>query len=132
MGMLEELAAEAGGLDLSAIGAKIGLTPEQVQAAAGQLLPQIANPGVDNQEATNAVAQNMGLDADKLASLVPALIAAAGARGAEQNGVIGSLLNGLGASADGQGGIWATISNFLDRDGDGNPLNDVLGVFQKR
>lgn len=48
MAMLQDFVAWAvSNLDLAAIGTRIGLTLEQLQAAAGQLLPQIANPNFD-------------------------------------------------------------------------------------
>lgn len=134
MGMLEDLMAQAGGnLDLAAIGAKVGLSPEQVQAAAGQLLPQIADPSVDNAQATAEVAANTGVSASALSALVPMLVqAASGGASDQQGGVLGSIVAGLGGGAERQGGILGTISGMLDRDGDGNPINDVLGMFGKK
>jgi len=134
MSMLDELIAQTGGnLDLGAIGAKFGLTPDQVHAAAGQLLPQIADPNVDNGEATAQVAANTGIDVSALSGLVPALVAAAsGGNVGNQGGILGSLVAGLGGAAERQPGILGTISGMLDRDGDGNPINDVIGMFGKK
>lgn len=134
MGMLDELMAQAGGnIDLAAIGAKIGLTPEQVQQAAGHLLPQIADPNIDNQSAIDEVAAKTGLSVSSLSELVPALVQAAGQGGASgAGGVLGSLLSGLGGAGQQQGGIIGTVSKMLDRDGDGNPVNDILGMFGKK
>jgi len=132
MSMLEELMAQAGGLDLAAIGAKVGLSPEQVQSAAGALLPKIADPAVDNDAATAEVAASHGFDISQLQSLVPALVAAASSGGqGGQGGVLGSLISGLGG-AGGAGGIMGSLSGALDRDGDGNPVNDILGMFGKK
>lgn len=131
MSMLEDLMAQAGGLDLAAIGAKVGLTPEQVQSAAGALLPKIADPAVDNASATAEVAAAQGFDLSQLQSLVPALVAAASSGGGGQGGVLGSLISGLGGQG-GAGGIMGSLSGALDRDGDGNPVNDILGMFGKK
>lgn len=132
MGMLEDLMAQSGGLDLAAIGAKVGLTPEQVQAAASQLLPKIADPNVDNEAATDEVAASTGIPATVLASLVPAIVnAASSSPTSGQGGVLGSILAGIGGNVEGRGGWFGTITSFLDRDGDGNPINDVMGMIKK-
>ena len=39
MSMFDTLMKETGGLDLAAIGARVGLSPEQVQSASSRLLP---------------------------------------------------------------------------------------------
>ena len=135
MSMLDQLVAQAGGnIDLAAIGAKVGLSPEQVTQAAGQLLPQIADPTVDNTQATNEVAASTGISAAALSALIPALVAAASSGGAtsQSGGVLGSIVSGLGGAAERQGGILGTITGMLDRDGDGNPINDIIGIFGKK
>lgn len=132
MGMLEDLMAQSGGLDLAAIGAKVGLTPEQVQAAASQLLPKIADPNVDNQVATDEVAASTGISSSVLASLVPSIVnAASSSQTSGEGGVLGSILSGIGGSVEGKGGWLGTITGFLDRDGDGNPINDVMGMIKR-
>ena len=135
MGMLDQVITQAGGnIDLAAIGANVGLSPEQVTQATGQLLPQIADPNVDNTQATNDVAASTGISASALSALVPALVAAASSGGAagQSGGVLGSIMSGLGGAPERQGGIFGSITGMLDRDGDGNPLNDVMGMFGKK
>ena len=86
MGMFDNLAGALGGLDINAIGAQIGLTPEQVQqviAAIGQLQGQ---PG---DTATAASAQT-GLPLDK----IQALLAQIG--GPDALSKLGGMLGGFG------------------------------------
>jgi len=134
MSMFDDLIAQAGGLDLEAIGARVGLTPQQVRSGAEALLPGIANPAVDNAAATEQAAAQTGLSIDSLRALIPAIVGAVGGQGGAQGGVLGDLISGLGggqAGGDG-GGLLGNIGSMLDRDGDGNPLNDVLGMFNRR
>jgi len=95
MSLFDQLAGQAGGLDLGGIAGRFGLSEEQVRSAAALLLPKIADPAVDPTEATHEVARQTGIAHGTLAQLVPALISHAQANGAE-GGVLGSLLRGLG------------------------------------
>ena len=130
MGMLDELLAQAGGnIDIAGLAAKAGLDPAMVQGALGQLLPQIANPGVNNAQAVAEVAGNTGLNAGALAALLPQLLQAVqGAGGA--GGVLEQVMGGL--SGPGAGGMMGQIAGMLDRDGDGNPINDIMGMLGKK
>ena len=128
MGMFEELIQQAQGLDLEAIGARVGLTPDQVATAARSLLPQIADPAIDNREATEAVAAGTGIAQPSLEALVPALLQQAQSAGAS-GGAFQSILTGMRGGGDQQGGGLGGIVGALDRDGDGNPIDDVLGMF---
>nr|WP_047166719.1 hypothetical protein [Sphingomonas sp. Y57] len=116
MGMLEELAEQAGGLDFGAIGEKLGLSAEQVQAAASQLLPHIADPNTDNDQATQAVAAQTGIDFSQLSALLPALLAAAGSKGGDAGGLLGNLVSSLGGGASGGtgGGLLGALGGLLD------------------
>lgn len=96
MSLLDQLAGQAGGLDLGAIPGRFGLNEEQVRTAAALLLPKIADPAVNNEAATHEVAQETGIPHGTLAQLIPALLNHAQAKGA-QGGLLGSLLNGLGS-----------------------------------
>ena len=33
---------------------------------------------------------------------------------------------------DGEGSILGKITGFVDKDGDGNPINDIMGMFGKK
>ena len=131
MSIFDQLMAQVPNLDLAAIGARVGLTPEQVAAASRDLLPQIADPAVDNQAATAQVAAGHGVDQSQLTALIPNLIQQAGAAGAS-GGALQSVLAGLGGggTAGGtQGSVLGGLAGTIDRDGDGNPVNDILGML---
>jgi len=128
MSIFDQLMAQVPNLDLAALGARVGLTPEQVAAASRELLPRIADPAVDNHEATAEVAAGQGVAHSQLEELVPALLQQARSAGAS-GGALQSVLSGLGGTDGTQGSILGTISGAIDRDGDGNPVNDILGMF---
>jgi hypothetical protein len=118
MSIFDKLMEESGGLDLAAIAAKVGLTPQEVQTGASQLLPKIADPQADNNQATAQVAQDTGIPHSKLQALIPALVAAAQKSGAG-GGALGSILSGMqGGSAD-QGAAG------------GNVMGELAGMFEK-
>jgi hypothetical protein len=127
MSMFDQLMEQARGLDLGAVAQRVGLSQEQVAGAARALLPQIADPQVDNAEATAAVAADTGISPGKLAEMVPALLEQARAQGAT-GGALGNVLAGLGSDP---GAMLGNLKGALDRDGDGNPINDVLGMFNR-
>ena len=96
-----------------------------------------------SKDVSRAVAQDAsfrtGLDSSLLKKMLPmlAMLAAgymarqnAGAAGAQQGGGLGGLLGGLmggsGGAAGTAGGLGA-LAGLLDADGDGNPLDDILG-----
>ncbi|WP_310474141.1 hypothetical protein [Sandarakinorhabdus sp.] len=136
MGMLDELLSQAGGqIDIAGLAGKAGLDPGMVKGALDQLLPQIADPGVNNAAAVADVANKSGLDAGALGSLLPQLVQAAqqaaqGAGGA--GGVLEQVMAGLGGNAGGAGGMLGQVAGMLDRDGDGNPINDIMGMLGKK
>jgi hypothetical protein len=127
-----------------AIAAKMGIDPSMAQAAIGALTQAHGQQG--NTVAT--AAQNSGLSPDVLSQIVTqcggagglgALAGAlTGAGGPVQDpsdpqaqapagGGLGGILSGLG----GAGGL-AGMASMLDRDGDGNPLNDLAGMLGKQ
>lgn len=132
MGMLDDLLAQAdGNIDIAGLAGKAGLDPAMVQGALGQLLPQIADPSVDNAAAVADVAGKTGLDAGALGALLPQLLQQVqGAGGA--GGVLEQVMAGLGGNAGGAGGMLGQVAGMLDRDGDGNPINDIMGMFGKK
>ena len=130
MSMFDQLMQQAQGLDLGAVAGRVGLSQEQIATAARALLPQIADPQVNNAEATAAVAADTGISQSKLAEMVPALLEQARAQGAS-GGALGNLLSGLGGGEGGQGSMLGNLGSTLDKDGDGNPINDVLGMFNR-
>lgn len=134
MGMLDDLLAQAGGnVNVAELAGKLGLDPGLAQGALGQLLPQIADPGVNNAAAIADVAGKTGLDAGALSAMLPQLLQAVqGASGQADGGVLGQLMAGLGGSQTGGGGMLGQVAGMLDRDGDGNPLNDIMGMLGKK
>lgn len=133
MGMLDDLLAQAGGkVDIGALAGQFGLDPNQAQAALGQLLPQIADPGVQNADALADVAGKTGLDAGALGALLPQLLQAVQGAGGQQDGVLGQLMAGLGGGEGGAGGLLGQVAGMLDRDGDGNPINDIMGMLGRK
>ena len=131
MGMLDDLLAQAGGnIDSAGLAGKAGLDPAMVEGALGQLLPQIADPAVNNAQAVAEVAGNTGLNAGALGALLPQLLQAvqgAGGQGDALEQVMAGLNGGGGA-----GGLLGQVGGMLDRDGDGNPINDIIGMFGKK
>lgn len=103
MSMFDTLMQETGGLDLASIGARVGLSPEQVQSASSRLLPQVADPDVDNQDATAAVADETGIPHSKLQALLPVLLEHIQGSGAG-GGVAGTIMSALGGGNGGGGG----------------------------
>jgi len=88
--------------------------PEQVRHGGEALLAQLTGNGQDGPQAAAGAAAATGLPLDKLEALLPALASHLGEGGIE------GLLGRLG----GQGGL---LSAF-DKDGDGNPINDLTGM----
>lgn len=147
MSLFDQLLHQAQGLDLGAIAQRVGLTPDQVATAGRALLPQIADPNVDNHQATAEVAAQTGIDHSQLAAMVPALLEKAKELGAS-GGPFASILHGLGggaavdpaavqvapaapaaapaAAAAGGESVFDRIKHAVDQDGDGNPLNDIM------
>jgi hypothetical protein len=185
MQQLFDLISGSGGqAALGPVAARVGLTPEQTQAAMKALLPALAggmrkqaqaNPatlertlagsgaheivdrpheiagsaGVErgnavlgglfgSKDVSRQVAQHAstqtGIAPDKLKLLLPILATlAAGAmakQGGGQAGGLGGLLGGL-AGGRTSGGTAGGLAGMLDIDGDGNPLDDIMGMAGK-
>jgi hypothetical protein len=147
MSLFDQLLQQAQGLDLGVVAQRVGLTPEQVAAAGRALLPQIADPNVDNHQATAEVAAQTGIDHSQLSAMVPAILEQARHLGAS-GGPFASVLAGLGGGATpadpnaapaaptaptaaapaaaGGESMFDRLKHAVDQDGDGNPLNDIM------
>ena len=147
MSVFDQLLQQAQGLDLGAIAQRVGLTPDQVATASRALLPQIANPNVDNHQATAEVAAQTGIDHSQLSAMVPAILEKAKELGAS-GGPFATILAGLGGGAPadpnavqatpaapaaapaeaaaGGESLFDKLKHAVDQDGDGNPLNDIM------
>ncbi|MBX9796074.1 hypothetical protein [Sphingomonas sp.] len=116
MGMLDGLLSQLGGnIDIAGLAGKVGLTPEQTEQAMAALGQAHAEPG----DTVEAAAANTGLPTDALQQLI-------GHIGGE--GALGQLSGLLGGASAGAGGILGQVGGMLDKDGDGNPLNDLAGL----
>jgi len=124
------------------------LSPQPTNVARGNdVLGQIfGSPDVSRTVASRASAQS-GLDPALLKKMLPMLAmlvagfmakqggagasapsASGGGLGGDLGGLLGGLLGGgQGASRGAQGGL----ASMLDLDGDGNPLDDILGMAGK-
>lgn len=114
MSLLDGLLGRAGTIDLDALAKQVGLSPDDLRSGGEALLGKLAGGGQDATQAAMGAASETGLPLDKLQALLPALAEQLG-----QGGVDGPL-----ARLTGEGGILGA----LDRDGDGNPLNDIAGM----
>lgn len=112
MSILDSILSKVGGdATVANLAAKVGLSPEQVESAVGALAQSHQEPG----DTVQGAAEKTGLDQGVIGQIV------------DQIGGEGS----LGQYADlikSDEGIMGKIGGFLDRDGDGNPLNDITGM----
>ena len=99
MAMFDDLLGNMGGLE--AIATKIGLQPEQMQALMSEIGGKIASGETDVAALATTAAEH-GVSADKLQELF--------------------------AHFGGPEAIMSKIGGLFDRDGDGNPLNELGGL----
>ncbi len=99
MGMFDDLIGKVGGLE--AIAAQIGVTPEQMQGLMTEISGKIGS-GETSVAALAETAAEHGVSADKLQELL---------------GQFG-----------GPEAILGKLGGMFDRDGDGNPLNELGGL----
>ena len=111
MGLLDGILGQvAGNLDIGAIAEKAGIDPALAEKAVAALGQSQAEPG----DTIAGAAAKTGLDTGTLGQIAEQL----GGEGAL--GKIGDLLKDNPQAAG--------LFNMLDRDGDGNPLNDLGGI----
>lgn len=101
----------AGNIDIQNLAAKVGLSPDQAESAVAALAA--AHPAKG--DTIETAASNTGLDAGVLQQIVSHI-------GGE--GSLGQFASMLGQHPE----ALQMVSGFLDKDGDGNPLNDILGA----
>ena len=91
--------------NVDGIAEKLGVDPDQAKDIVGSLGEKLSGDG-DKMEALKEVAEEKGISLDSLTEMV-----------------------------NGDEGIMGKIGGMLDRDGDGNPLNDIAdmakGFFSK-
>ena len=126
MGLLDSaLGMLPDNVNLDSIAEKVGMTADELKTGGEALFTKLKDGSVDKATAIREAAAESGVDAEKLKGLIPAMAEKAGLDGE------GGLMEKLG----GEDGIFGKVSGFLDRDGDGNPLNDITnmakGFFKK-
>ena len=120
MGLLDGILSQIGGENgtVGAIAQKVGLDPSVVESAIGALGQAHDAPG----DTVETASQQTGLNPDVLNQIV-------GHLGGE--GALGQLAGAIQSNPQ----VLSSISGMLDRDGDGNPVNDILnmasGLFGK-
>ena len=110
MGMLDGILGQVSGLDIAGIAGKFGIDPAMAEKAVAALGQSHAEPG----DTVAAASAKTGLDTGTLNNIMNQL----GGEGAL--GQIGAMLKDHPQAA--------SILGMLDRDGDGNPLNDLGGL----
>ena len=116
MPTLDDLLGQSGNVDVRLARRPVGLGPDQVRQAIDAILARLG-AGESGDAAAAGAAAETGLSLDSLQALLPALQAQLGEGG----------LEGLMAQLTGQGGMLSG----LDRDGDGNPINDIAGMARE-
>ncbi len=136
-GIIQGLEQQAAG----AIAAKMGIDPSMATAAIGALTKAHGQPG----NTVDQAAQQSGISPDILSQIVSQVGGTGGL------GSLAGALSGAGApvqdpsqpdapapAGGGLGGILSSlgglggVASMLDRDGDGNPLNDLAGMLGKK
>ena len=97
--MFDSIIGKLGGLE--AVAAQIGVTPEQMQALMSEIAAKIGS-GETSVAALAETAAEHGVSADKLQQLM--------------------------AGFGGPEAIMGQIGSLIDRDGDGNPANELSGI----
>lgn len=111
MSLLDSVLGQVGGnLDIAGLAAKLGIDPATAQSAVAALGQAHAAPGDTVETAASAT----GIPTALLGQVAGAL------GGAEGLGKISELLQGNPALS--------SLTGMLDKDGDGNPVNDLLGM----
>lgn len=98
-------------IDIKNLAAKVGIDPTQAETAIAALAAGHQSKG----DTIETAAANSGLDAGILQQIV-------GHIGGE--GSLASFASALGGSPD----ALKMVTGFLDKDGDGNPMNDLAGM----
>lgn len=113
MGIFDTILSQAGQADVGNLASKLGLPPELAEKAIAALGQSHAEPG----DTIAATAAKTGLDTGMLNQIV------------EQIGGEGSLAQYAQTLQDNP--QLAGMLKWLDQDGDGNPIDDVLGMAGK-
>ncbi len=111
MGILDGILGQIGGAGaIDAIAEKVGIPKELAEQAVAALGQSHAEPG----DTLAGAAAKTGLDIGQLGQIAQQL------GGENALGQLSELLQGNGALSG--------VANMFDRDGDGNPLDDIAGM----
>ncbi len=113
MGIFDTILAQAGHADIGNLAGKLGVPPELAEKAIAALGQSHAEPG----DTIAAAAAKTGLDSGVLGQIVDQL-------GGE--GALGHYAQALQDNPQLSG-----MFKWADQDGDGNPINDVMGAMGK-
>ena len=141
---------------VSAIAARVGISPQQAQAAMAALMPAVAGglakadpatldaaaaPAADIAPASDAgVREGEGLASQIFGAGGTTAVTAQAARATGLDaGILAQLLpmvttlaaGTLAGKASGPQGAAGTLAGLLDRHGDGSPMNDIMGMAGK-
>ena len=111
MGILDSILGQVSGTDIPRLAAKVGIDPDMAEKAIGALSVAHTQDG----DTVEAAAAQTGLDSSTISQIVEHI-------GGE--GALGQYAQMIQDRPE----ILSGISSALDRDGDGNPLNDVIGM----
>jgi len=107
------------------IAEKAGMTADEAKKGGEALFGKLRDGSTDKMTAIREAAAEAGVDPEKLKGLLPAMAEKAGLDGE------GSLMDKL----TGDDGLLGKVTGLFDRDGDGNPINDLTnmakGFFKK-
>ncbi len=111
MSILDSLLGQIGSnVDVANLATKLGIDPSMAEKAVAALGQAHQEPG----DTVESAAAKTGLDSGMLSQIVQHI------GGEGSLGQFASLLQGSGAASG--------LLGSLDRDGDGNPLNDIAGM----
>lgn len=98
--------------------------------------------GNNKEKVESGIAQKSGLSMSKIApiiAMVAPLVLSYLSKQKQSNtqsgggitDILGSVLGGGNNTGSKQGGIMGMVTGFLDKDGDGDVLDDIMGMFKK-
>jgi hypothetical protein len=111
MSIFNSILGSVGGTDIENLAAKVGIDPAMAEKAVAALGAAHVQPG----DTVKTAAAHTGLDASIMSQIV-------GHIGGE--GSLGEYARMVQDNPQ----ILSGLTSALDRDGDGNPINDVLGM----
>ena len=126
MGMLDNmLGMLPDNVNLDSVADKLGMSSDELKTGGEALFTKLKDGNTDAVSAITETAAETGIDASKLQGLLPEMASQFGEDGEE----------GFLSKLSGDDGLLGKVGGFLDRDGDGNPLNDITdmakGFFKK-